>query len=929
MNTIQLSKDRNDKDRFLDMTELADTYWWEADALNKTICFPDNIVKRLHFKSSILSYDCCLEYICEEYRESFYRNFLDGSLRRRDSFVDTFPIKSGDKTIWLRCSLGYHIQTNELYKGCFGLIKIISQEDTINNSHNENSNKILQTVDKIASSLSDFLTDKKEDDIINDILNTILVYFDASDVHLTEFAENDTIHQCQHQVGADGFVMPQDGYTRVKSEDIPWWTKTIKSNKSIILDSIDQLPKEAEAEYRLFANIDLRSTLVIPLRNANETWGYVGVYTSGFNHHWNNDDYLWMMSMSNILGVCVELSREITNSTKLRTYREGIINNMPIGYTRIKIQLDDKGNVNDYVLAEANMASSLLYNKKGEEIGRLGSEVHNEDLFNKNIEYLTKAAHNSTHTDKSILTPSGRYINRIAYKYSDDEIIEFNVDITETIEAMRAVHRSDEMFRNVFINMPIGVSMYDSNGFVTDMNNSMMKIFGLNSFKDIKGFTFFKDKNATTEILRHAISDDHQTFYLTYDFKKVDNYRTYRKDKAILNCKLVRLQDSGNNMGYVMICIEDTDRLMAMNKIRDFENYFSMISEYAKIGYSKFNLASKTGYAIRQWYKNLGEEEGTPLTEIIGIFNHIHPFDRQALIAFLNDAAKGKADHFAKEMRVRDNGTSNEWKWIYHSVLLSNYRPSEGSIEMVGINYDITAFKEIEAELIEARNEALKMDKLKSAFLANMSHEIRTPLNAIIGFSEILKDTDDQDERNQFWGILKKNNDILLQLINDILDLSKIEANTMEFKITEVDVNTLCDSIVRSMQFKIAKNVRIIFEPSEDSCTLQTDETRLSQVISNFINNAIKFTLEGSITLAYQWIDSEHIRFSVTDTGIGIKKENQQNIFERFVKLNSFKQGTGLGLSICRSIVEHFGGTIGVDSEEGKGSCFWFTLPKI
>ena len=254
--------------------------------------------------------------------------------------------------------------------------------------------------------------------------------------------------------------------------------------------------------------------------------------------------------------------------------------------------------------------------------------------------------------------------------------------------------------------------------------------------------------------------------------------------------------------------------------------------------------------------------------------------------------------------------------------------PEENEIEIIGINYDITELKETEAELIQARDKAEMMDRLKSAFLANMSHEIRTPLNAIVGFSDLLVETEELSERQEYIKIVRENNDLLLQLISDILDLSKIEAGTFEFTNGDVDVNLLCEDIVRSMGMKAKEEVELVLDNHLPVCHVISDRNRIHQVISNFVNNAMKFTSEGSIHVGYKLKDGE-LEFYVEDTGIGIEKEQLPHIFERFVKLNSFVHGTGLGLSICQSIVEQLGGRIGVDSEKGKGSRFWFTIPGV
>lgn len=240
---------------------------------------------------------------------------------------------------------------------------------------------------------------------------------------------------------------------------------------------------------------------------------------------------------------------------------------------------------------------------------------------------------------------------------------------------------------------------------------------------------------------------------------------------------------------------------------------------------------------------------------------------------------------------------------------------------------DVTELKKTERELILAKEKAEESNRLKTAFLANMSHEIRTPLNAIVGFSDLLGEIDNKEDRMEYIEIIKKNNKILLQLISDILDLSKIEAELLEFQLTDTDVNRLCVDAIASCQTRLEAQVPIIFENLLPECHILTDTNRIHQVISNLISNAVKFTKEGDIRVGYHIVDDDTIRFYVKDTGIGIRKEAVDAVFDRFVKLNSFAQGSGLGLAICKNIVEQLDGSIGVTSEWGKGSCFWFTLP--
>ena len=309
-------------------------------------------------------------------------------------------------------------------------------------------------------------------------------------------------------------------------------------------------------------------------------------------------------------------------------------------------------------------------------------------------------------------------------------------------------------------------------------------------------------------------------------------------------------------------------------------------------------------------------------------FSKIHPSFRACVEKAFDDLCNGKIKKVRKEYcleRLIPGEDRHEWEEIQ---VMAEYDASGKPKALIGSTISITERKQLEHDLRMARDKAEESNKLKSAFLANMSHEIRTPLNAIVGFSNILASTDDLEDKKEFADIIENNNSLLLQLINDILDLSKIEAGTLEFVYSDVDVNTLLSDLERSMSKRVVnENVRLVFERKEKDCYVSIAKNRLMQVIINLLTNAIKFTDQGSISYGYSCLNKKMLRFYVSDTGRGISVEQQEAIFDRFVKLDSFAQGTGLGLSICRMIVDHLGGEMGVESEIGKGSTFWFTFP--
>lgn len=505
--------------------------------------------------------------------------------------------------------------------------------------------------------------------------------------------------------------------------------------------------------------------------------------------------------------------------------------------------------------------------------------------------------------------------------------IELRKSELQAKEDRLALDNSEKILRNIYKNLPAGVELYDKDGYLVDINDKELEIFGLSDKNEALGVNLFDNPNIPSEVKERLRAKEDVNFSINYDFSKINQYVDSRRNGIInLNTKVTALYDSQNRfINYLFINIDTTETTNAYTKIQEFENLFLLIGDYAKVGFAHFNVLTRDGYAQDTWYRNLGEKEGIPMPQVIGVYAHVVPEDQAVLKNFVGEVKTGKATSLRKEVRVcRENG---KYTWTSINVMVRDYRPQDGIIEMLCINYDITPLKETEQKLIIARDKAEELDRLKSAFLANMSHEIRTPLNAIVGFSSLLAETDSRNERQEYIKIVQENNELLLQLISDILDLSKIEAGTFNFVYTNVDVNETCAEIIKSMSMKVSKGVELIFEEPFPECYIYTDKNRFTQVISNFINNALKFTQQGSITLGYEQVSHQKIKFYVRDTGMGIPEEKQKSVFERFVKLNTFVQGTGLGLSICKSIVSQMGGEIGVDSTEGVGSCFWFTHP--
>ena len=329
---------------------------------------------------------------------------------------------------------------------------------------------------------------------------------------------------------------------------------------------------------------------------------------------------------------------------------------------------------------------------------------------------------------------------------------------------------------------------------------------------------------------------------------------------------------------------------------------------------------------IEQGKKEVSEMTYT--TDINDYLTFVCEEDRERIRQVFKDVRANKVDRIKEEYRVHRPGKPYDSEdWMEARAFVEQYDEKGNPLIVVGSSLFITERKIAERELIAAKERAEESNRLKSAFLANISHEIRTPLNAIIGFSSILAMTEDEEEKKEYVSIIEKNNGILLQLINDVLDLSKIEAGVLDLYYSEFGLNGVLATLKGVVESRLQDGVDLIFEPGmPDDYVVYSEKNRLQQLVLNFLTNACKFTSTGSIRYGYEVRDKD-IYYYVTDTGTGIPEDKLHLIFERFIKLDSFKQGTGLGLPICQLIIQNMGGEIGVNSKLGEGSIFWFTLP--
>ena len=523
--------------------------------------------------------------------------------------------------------------------------------------------------------------------------------------------------------------------------------------------------------------------------------------------------------------------------------------------------------------------------------------------------------------------------SKVCFQETDEDGNEVIYGISEVQDgpdmasAYQALQYSERLLSNIFKYLPIGIELYDMDGVLVDLNDKELEMFHIEKKEDVLGINIFDNPIFPKEMKERLKKNEDADFTFRYDFSKVGSYyqNTQKQGTIDLVTKVTTLYDSEHQpINYLLINADKTETTVAYNKIQEFEEFFELVGDYAKVGYAHFNILSGHGYAQKSWYRNVGEADETPLSDIFGTYRHFHPDDRALLIRFLDDARKGLTTQLSKEMRVlREDGT---YTWTHVNLLVKKYAPQDRIIEIISINYDITELKRTEEMLVKARDKAEASDRLKSAFLANMSHEIRTPLNAIVGFSSLLTSTESAAEKELYNSLIGHNNKLLLNLINDVIDLSKIESGYLELRPDWVNLTELLDESVAEYAHQVPSGVELLTNyPAHDSL-VELDKLRIKQILSNFLSNALKNTTTGHVEVFYE-VDHQSVRIGVKDTGRGIPQNMLEKIFERFEKLDSFAQGAGLGLPICKLIVEKMNGRILVDSQLGIGTTFIIELP--
>ena len=499
---------------------------------------------------------------------------------------------------------------------------------------------------------------------------------------------------------------------------------------------------------------------------------------------------------------------------------------------------------------------------------------------------------------------------------------------------------ADNFLHNIFHDLSVGLELYDKDGLMIDVNYSRLRSMGIKDKKDILGYNLFNYTSFSDEIKEQIRKGETVRFMAKYDFD--DLCRLFPTNLSGIKFFEITVSfvhnDKSEITNYMVITQDITERVLWQNKYDNlYEEVVRSKKELLESEQRMIHLIRQNELVLNNINSGLAYIANDYIVqwENISLCSKSLSYEayKKGEPCYLTAHNRTTPCENCVMQRARKSGQVESILFNLDNkhvieVFATPIFNEQGDVDGVVIRVDdVTERQHMIGELEKARSRAEQSDKLKSAFLANMSHEIRTPLNAIVGFSDLLMVTEDQEEKEEFIQIINANNELLLKLINDILDLSKIEAGSVELKYEDFDLAVYFNELAASMHRRVVNpQVRLVPVNPYETCTVRLDKNRLAQILTNFVTNAIKYTSKGTIEMGYEKID-ENIRLYVRDTGIGIPEDKKDKVFHRFEKLDEFAQGTGLGLSICKAIVEACRGEIGFESEFDKGSLFWAVLP--
>lgn len=901
-------------------------YWWIIDGVTDEYICSESLRRMCGINSSHFTLEDYVSLL-----KPTHKNQVRKGIQVYDEifkYDETYQLLTRFGYRWARSRSVDRITNNintQKEEWILGYIEFLSENEVLEAQELKNDSikrALIQRYSSISDLLMELLHQQEIASIIPKVLKNLLETFNGDRTYLFEYNHDEKTMSCTYEFVVENVSREIDQLQQIPIEATPWWSERMLVKKQhIALEDIAELPAEANTEYEGLLSQSIQSILIIPLiGRTNTTTGFLGIDMVRKKHCWSDIDIQWFQSLSNIISLCIELKKGEEKAIIEKTEYARLYENIPLGFIQLKLVHNEKKKPADYIITNLNSkAESILKNSKQAMIGIPASKRNIPyDLLNRELErYQHVIETGEIITDNTYVEGIG-HLEYTVYAGENGEIILLLHDNTDSVNTSNELKISKKRLENIYKNIPIGIDIYDKEGNLIESNRTKNKITGFAQHISKKDRNLFQREIIPTYFLDDlkALRSSSCEFYYNSELPNGEN----EKRHLILKGSVL-LDEIGNVENYLIVALDNTDILRSNEKIREFELLFSSIAEFAKIGMVLWTPQTNEIYCTEQWQHNLGMTK-QKCANILDAYANAMELDKKRMIQRIEEISCGRIHSFREEICVIRNG-SKRWLRNYWKIT-ENSQSKEPRI--VGLNIDITGLKNTEERLIEAKQKAEQSDLLKSIFLANMSHEIRTPLNAIVGFSDLLIESTDPEERNQYIKIIHQSNELLLALISDILDLAKIESGMVDLELEDLSLKDLCTEVVQSLERKTKEGVKLILDTPLEECQLLSDRKRVTQIYLNLINNAIKFTNQGEIRVGYQ-IKENAVCCYVADTGSGIPTHLHKEVFNRFVKLNEFIPGAGLGLPICRNLVEKWGGEIWVESVPQKGSTFFFTLP--
>lgn len=888
-------------------------YLWDVDMNNRTVLMSDSLRYLLGFQQEIITTGVITALMPEEFRATFKECFANYS-------EWATPIYSPSGLIWLDI---HKLQTIDLPNGGKRYIGTARQmtENEVGNYVTESGINV-DTLSPLVNAIHLTSEESTFDEGVHLLLTAIRKQIVGVRAGLMRWDGGRHFTMVDY-VG--GMLTDQHGNSAIHYKPLisEMNQKMCESRQmqiaSIKVDDLDEWPSEK----KFFTRNGIKSTLEVPvILDNNQVWGIIGV-TSPTRTIWSAFEKQWISMIASWLSLCIR--------------RTGLLKNIN-EQLYISSQACDLGNISTWTWSH-NPSEN-----KPPHITMQGGDLN----FETDVEDFMKTVHKNDlprfrkSTFKVLNNECDTFEARLRMRNPRNQKMEWNemkgriaerddngnpikvIGISKNIDAdvrQAAKEKSEIDFQNsIYNNIPAGIEFYNENGKLSYMNQTAFSVLQMKFDNGkVMGTDLFENPNLSEDIKTTIRNNDEAIFHLTYDFRLAQkHYPTTREDSMDVIFKTSKLFTKGKFSGYMIIIIDNNELAKQTKQVEIFRQYFLEIGKFAKIGIC-WITDSVNGYVSEQWNMNLGVDPSlkyirslTPLTRVIDE-------DLEIYGSLLRRIFLGDIESFQHELRV--NQSDNK----LHYIKVQFLRTKDA---ITGISIDVTQTRENERMLISARGKAERADMLKSQFLANMSHEIRTPLNAIVGFSDLIAQSVDSAEAKMYSEIVRTNNDILLNTIGDIIDLSKIESNTMEMNYGINSINDIGMSVYNVHSEKAHNKVEFIYTPYDGDLTTYCDKGHVSQIVSNLVSNALKFTATGNVRLFLDFYNNE-ITFNITDTGCGIPSDKIDKIFEPYTKLDVFSVGTGLGLAICKSLAAAMGGRIEVSSTEGRGSHFKLIIPYI